>query len=232
MGNDARVEDRRILLLEDDKQLRSSMHKSLADEGFKFVTLAGTCSEAFSEIFSDLPPELLLLGASLPDGDGISLLKRIRRSSEVPTIMVSHRDDLFSKDEAFSAHADDYLSKSVHPIELIHRVRAVLRRSYPSSQATRCGQAVIDFDQGTITRGEQAFALSGTEFEILKCLSDNRNRVVSHETLCNHVWGGGASFRDALMSHIHRIRTKLEDSPNQPQALLTIRGLGYKLVVE
>jgi DNA-binding response OmpR family regulator len=229
-----RLEDRKVLVVDDDRDLRASVTAALVSDGFTNVTGVGTCLEAFEEYHQENPPELLLLDVALPDGNGIQLLHRIRHSSDVPTLIMTGRDDILTKDDAYAARTDDYITKPFHTVELLHRVRAVLRRTYGHDSTVNLESAQIDFSRGEVYHASgETHQLTSSEFMLLQILAENGNHIVTTDGLISRVWGPGAfNYKDSLMSHIRRIRQKIEANPSEPSSLLTVRGLGYKLLVK
>lgn len=177
-------------------------------------------------------PDVILLDIGLPEVNGFEVLKSIRLFSDVPVIMLTVRDDELSKVQGLELGADDYVTKPFSHLELLARVRAVLRRaqSLPLAheQPFVSGDFEVDFARRTVTVRNQPVALTGTEYRLLYHLVRNAGRVMTHEALLARVWG--REYTDEisyLKSYISRLRNKLERNPRHPEYILTEYGVGY-----
>jgi len=177
-------------------------------------------------------PDLVLLDVGLPEMNGFEVLKAIRLFSDVPVIMLTVRDDELSKVQGLELGADDYVTKPFSHLELLARVRAVLRRTQtlPLSheQPFVSGDIQVDFARREVTVRGQPVALTGTEYRLLYHLVRNAGQVLTHETLLARVWG--REYTDEisyLKSYINRLRHKLERDPRHPEYILTEYGVGY-----
>ncbi len=177
-------------------------------------------------------PDLVLLDVGLPEMNGFEVLKAIRLFSDVPVIMLTVRDDELSKVQGLELGADDYVTKPFSHLELLARVRAVLRRTQtlPLSHERPfvSGDIQVDFDRREVTVRGQPVALTGTEYRLLYHLVRNAGQVLTHETLLARVWG--REYTDEisyLKSYINRLRHKLERDPRHPEYILTEYGVGY-----
>jgi DNA-binding response OmpR family regulator len=221
----------RILTVEDDERIRTAVKLALEDEGWK-VTEADT-GESALELFNQAPADVVLIDIMLPDIDGFEVCRSIRRSSDVPIIMVTARDDTHDVVAGLEAGADDYLTKPFAPKELSARIRAMLRR-VRSADATsahlRFGDLEIVPDEGVVRRDGQEIHLTKTEFRLLVELAGSPGRVFSREVLLERVWGYGYFGDGRLVDvHVRRLRTKVETDAANPRHVVTVRGLGYKL---
>lgn len=238
------LHDCKILLVDDEKALREMVCGFLQRAGFHEVTMAGNCKEA-EERFSAIEPHLVLLDIMLPDGDGFSLLKRLRLLSEVPVIFLSARDEDESRLRGLGLGADDYITKPFLVEELILRVTAVLKRVYHAKaiqeeEIIALGKCLVDMGSGVVrwdsvvseTVGrERELTLTAKEYAILQKLAQERGRIVTIDALCDAVWREeNYGYENTLVVHIRRLREKIEEDPSHPQYLLTVRGLGYRLV--
>lgn len=242
--------DYKILLVDDEETLRNMVSGFLQRAGFLHVTLAGSCREAEAQ-FAKVLPHLVLLDVMLPDGDGFSLLKRLRENSEVPVIFLSARDEDESRLRGLGLGADDYITKPFLPEELILRVTAVLKRVYRvkdvrEEETITLGSCLVDLGSGVVYRnrdGKNAeggtnadsvdaeVTLTAKEYAIIQKLAQERGRIVTIDALCDAVWQeGNFGYENTLVVHIRRLREKIEEDPSHPQHLLTVRGLGYRLV--
>lgn len=221
----------RILTVEDDERIRSAVKLALEDEGW-IVDEAATGEEAL-ERFGANPSDVVLIDIMLPGIDGFEVCRSIRRTSDVPIVMVTARADTHDVVAGLEAGADDYLTKPFAPKELSARIRALLRRVRTADRASphiRIGDLEITPDDGLVTkRGEQVH-VTKTEFRLLVELASSMGRVFSREVLLERIWGYGYFGDGRLVDvHIRRLRTKIEDDPANPRHVITVRGLGYKL---
>ncbi len=248
--------DCKILLVDDEKTLRDMVSGFLRRAGFHNVTVAAGCLEA-EELFALKEPHLVLLDIMLPDGDGFSLLKKLRQLSEVPVIFLSARDEDESRLRGLGLGADDYVTKPFLPEELILRVTAVLKRVYrvknmQDAEIIALGRCTVDLGSGVahwdreIENGVAAYGdgreegaeektgdvtLTAKEYAILSKLAQERGRIVTIDALCDAVWQEeNFGYENTLVVHIRRLREKIEEDPSRPKYLLTVRGLGYRLV--
>lgn len=255
--------DCKILLVDDERALREMVSGFLRRAGFHKVTVAANCLEA-EELFALKEPHLVLLDVILPDGDGFSLLKKLRKMSEVPVIFLSARDEDENRLRGLGLGADDYITKPFLPEELILRVTAVLKRVYrvknmQESEIITLGKCMVDFGSGTVRWNEsevvngerknigdtdsradkedemtgkaEEVTLTAKEYAILQKLAQERGRIVTIDALCDAVWQEeNYGYENTLVVHIRRLREKIEEDPSHPKYLLTVRGLGYRLV--
>ena len=223
----------RILIVEDDKRIRSSMRLALEDEGY-LVEDVSSGEEAVSS-FNEEPCELALIDLMLPGMDGFETCRALRRQSTVPIIMVTARSDTHDVVAGLEAGADDYVTKPFVAKELAARIRALLRRSRPEesgSPVIRFGDVEIEADAGVVRRGGEEVHCTRTEFRLLCELADHPGRVLSREHLLEQVWGYDYFGDGRLVDvHVRRLRTKIEPDPANPRFILTVRGMGYKLAV-
>ena len=179
-------------------------------------------------------PELVILDINLPDGDGFSLFREIRESSDVPILFLSARDADSDRLFGLGLGADDYMVKPFLMQELLLRLSGILRRFYRGQlqreAVLRLGESTVDFGDATVTTPAGAVSLTATERTILQKLLDNRGRIVTYDALCEAVWGGDYyGYENSLNVHIRHLREKVEAQPSQPKWILTARELGYKL---
>ena len=221
----------RILTVEDDERIRTAVKLALEDEGWS-VEEAET-GEMALEAFNHQPADVVLIDIMLPGIDGFELCRNLRRSSDVPIIMVTARADTHDVVAGLEAGADDYLTKPFAPKELSARIRAMLRRvrsSDPTSAHLRFGDLEIVPDEGVVRRDGVEIHLTKTEFRLLVELASSPGRVFSREVLLERVWGYGYFGDGRLVDvHVRRLRTKVEADAANPRHVVTVRGLGYKL---
>jgi DNA-binding response OmpR family regulator len=223
----------RILAVEDDERIRTAVKLALEDEGWN-VTEAGTGEDALAQ-FQQEPADVVLIDIMLPGIDGFEVCRSIRRSSDVPIVMVTARADTHDVVAGLEAGADDYLTKPFAPKELSARIRALLRRartSEVSSPHLRFGDLEIVPEEGVVRRNGRDVHLTKTEFRVLVELAQSPGRVFSREVLLERIWGYGYFGDGRLVDvHVRRLRTKVESDPANPRHVVTVRGLGYKLQV-
>ena len=223
----------RILLVEDDDSIRETTRLVLEDEGY--VVEEATTGEEGVARFDARPADCVLLDLMLPDVDGFECCRALRRRSDVPIIMVTARSDTFDVVAGLEAGADDYVTKPFEPKELTARLRALLRRARKEAEPAkviRLGEMLeVVPDEGVVRRGSEEVHLTSTEFRLLCEMAAAPNRVFTREVLLSAVWGydyfGDGKLVDV---HVHRLRGKIEDDPAEPRHVVTVRGLGYKVV--
>jgi DNA-binding response OmpR family regulator len=221
----------RILTVEDDERIRTAVKLALEDEGW-IVDEADNGEDAL-ELFARNPTDVVLIDIMLPGIDGFEVCRSIRRTSDVPIVMVTARADTHDVVAGLEAGADDYLTKPFAPKELSARIRALLRRirsTDPTSAHIQLGDLEVIPDEGVVTRAGEEVHLTKTEFRLLVELASSPGRVFSREVLLERVWGYGYFGDGRLVDvHIRRLRTKVEADPANPRHVVTVRGLGYKL---
>ena len=219
----------RILIVDDEAALQNMVKEILAQAGYETAS-ALTCAQAL-ERFQAAPPDAVLLDVNLPDGDGFSLLGKLRENRDVPVLFLSARDEDADRLQGLGLGADDYITKPFLPQELLLRLKAVLRRVYrEEAQTARLGDAEIDWGKGAVRRNGAETALTAKEFALLRKLWYARGNIVTIDALCAALWDGPlVGYENTLMVHIRRLREKIEADPSHPQYLLTVRGLGYRL---
>lgn len=235
MGN---IYDSRILLVDDSEELRELVCELLNREGFGCVDTAA-CVRETEKYFLEKEPDLLILDINLPDGDGFTLLQRIRTLSDVPVLCLSARDKDNDRLLGLGLGADDYMVKPFLSRELVLRVCAILKRTRRTGEESSAekrelilGNRRVDFGSGTVRVGgqETETALTAKEMAILSKLAENRGNIVTFDQLCQAVWQDNYyGYENTIMVHIRRLREKIEESPSEPRYLLTVRGIGYKL---
>ena len=183
-------------------------------------------------IAAERPPTLIVLDVRLPDGNGVDLTRSLRRTSQVPIIMVTARVEEADRLRGLEVGADDYVTKPFSPRELVARVRAVLRRAakMPSlTDVTRLGDLVIDVPRMTVTRAGASIDLTTTEFHLLTAMAQRPGRVFTRAQLLDAVRGDESDpFDRAIDAHVKNLRRKLEPDPRAPRYVLTVYGVGYK----
>ena len=222
----------RILIVDDEPALQSMVQEILRQAGYG-TDAALSCTQAL-ERFHAAAPDAVLLDVMLPDGDGFSLFGKLREIRDVPVLFLSARDEDEARLRGLGLGADDYITKPFLPQELLLRLRSVLRRVYRDApDAARLGNAEINWGKGIVRRNGVETALTAKEFALLKKLWDAQSNIVTIDALCDTLWEGPqVGYENTLMVHIRRLREKIEADPSHPKHLLTVRGLGYRLVRE
>ncbi len=222
----------RVLLIEDDERIRTAMRMALEHEGHKVEEAAS--GEDALRAFAGQPADVVLIDLMLPGIDGFEVCRSLRRSSDVPIIMVTARADSHDVVAGLEAGADDYITKPFVAKELSARIRALLRRARsepPPPPRVAFGDMEVLPEEGVVRRAGQEVHLTKTEFQLLCELAANPNRVLRREELLDRVWGYDYFGDGRLVDvHVRRLRTKIEDDPAQPRHVVTVRGMGYKLV--
>lgn len=221
----------RILVVDDERQIRRLLRTSLSAQGYQVVE-AMNGEEALA-LAATAEPALVLLDLGLPDLDGTEVIRRIREWSAVPIVALTVRSSEEDKVRALDAGADDYVTKPFGMAELLARVRAGLRRRIQESGASpvyRFAGLVVDLVRRLVTVDGQEVRLSPKEYELLRVLVQNAGRVVTHRLLLNEVWGP-AHVEDTqyLRVYVGQLRQKLADDPLSPRFILTEPGVGYRL---
>ena len=221
----------RILTVEDDERIRTSVRLALEDEGWT-VEEAASGEDALNA-FTAQAADVVLIDIMLPGIDGFDVCRSIRRVSDVPIVMVTARADTHDVVAGLEAGADDYLTKPLAPKELSARIRALLRRARSTDPATPhmvFGDLEIIPEEGVVRLAGDEVHLTKTEFRLLVELATNPGRVLSREVLLERVWGYGYFGDGRLVDvHVRRLRTKIEPDAANPRYVVTVRGLGYKL---
>lgn len=221
----------KILLVEDEKTLAKALKFSLEKEGF-MVEVAYDGEEALQALAHEAP-DLLILDLMLPKVDGYEVCRRLRRSSDLPIIMLTARNEDIDKILGLELGADDYMTKPFNTRELLARIKAILRRTGQAELAgrktIRMGELQVDLIRHRVTVEEREIPLTAREYALLSFLASNPGRVYSREQLLEEVWGydfcGDARTVDV---HIRHLREKMENQPAEPHYILTVWGTGYK----
>ena len=221
-----------ILVVDDDDALAEMVGIVLAQEGYETV-FCDTGDRAL-ESYINYQPDLILLDFMLPGMDGIEVCTQIRAESDVPIIMLTAKGDTEDVVRGLEAGADDYVVKPFKPAELLARVRARLRpREDRQNEPLRIGPLVIDLAGHTVTREGQNISLTPLEFELLANLARQPGQVITREALLGSVWGYEKTVDSRLVNvHVQRLRAKIEKDPENPEIVLTVRGVGYKAAAQ
>ena len=227
------LKNKKILLVDDEPELLAMVEEILEKEGYRNIRRAGTVKEALG-VFQEWQPEMAVLDVMLPDRDGFGLFEQIRENSDIPVLFLTARGEEEDKFLGLGLGADDYIVKPFLPRELILRIGVILRRCYKREQPlVRLADCSIDFERAQAIKGGETLPLTAKEFALLSALYRNGGRIVTIDMLCQAVWGDNPyGYENSLMAHIRRIREKIEENPSKPVSLITVKGLGYKLMVK
>ncbi len=218
----------RVLVVDDDAPLAEMLTIVLRQEGFE-SRMCARGDHAMDE-FRTYKPDLVLLDLMLPGKDGIDVCKEIRAESGVPIVMLTAKTDTIDVVLGLESGADDYIVKPFKPKELVARIRARVRRlDSPSPEALSIGDLDIDVAGHSVTRSGEPINLTPLEFDLLVCLARKPWQVFSREVLLEQVWGYRHAADTRLVNvHVQRLRSKVEHDPENPEIVVTVRGVGYK----
>jgi two-component system KDP operon response regulator KdpE len=218
----------RILVCDDEMQIRRALRVVLKDAGFEVTETAGA-QEALDAV-SVRPPDAAIIDLLLPDGDGIEVCRSIRSWSDMPILVLSAVGEEDQKVRALEAGADDYVTKPFGPRELVARLKAALRRAGDDADepTVTAGDLRIDLAAHTVRRNGEEVHLTPIEFRLLSTLARNRGRLMTHRALLKEVWGPGwEDDTQTLRTHIANLRRKIEP-PDGPRYIRTDPGIGYR----
>jgi len=223
-----------LLFIEDDDGIRLALRLALEDEGYS-VHEAANGADGLAQ-FAEHDVDLVLLDLRLPDLSGFDVCRAIRADSTVPIIIITAQTDTHDMVAGLEAGADDYVTKPVVPKELAARIRALLRRvhlleSTASPRSVMLRDIELRREQGIVLKRGEELSLTKTEYRLLCEFADHAGAVLSRDQLLERVWGyeylGDSRLVDA---HVRRLRLKVEDQPDDPQLIVTVRGIGYRLL--
>lgn len=217
----------RILVVDDDPHIRETLKRYLTYEGYR-VDLAEDGRQALSGMATD-PADLVVLDVGLPDMDGLEVCRRIREADDVPIIMLTARGTLDDKVDGLDSGADDYITKPFEPEELSARIRALLRRKAPQSQALKVGPITLDPAARQVFVDDKQVELSSKEFDLLELMMRHPRQVLTRETFYDRIWGYDFSGESNILEvYIRYLRSKLEPVGGA-KYIQTVRGVGYVL---
>jgi DNA-binding response OmpR family regulator len=219
----------RILLVEDEPAIVSSLSEYLTSEGFSVDHadgMRGAMEKLEGSVF-----HLVLLDVSLADGNGFSVCSAIKGQYDIPVIFLTASGDEASIVAGLDLGADDYIAKPFRPRELVSRIRNALRKYSPASVIALPGQVTVDADRGVVTKAGAEIPLSALEYRILLLFASNRGRLLTRARLLEDIWDIAGDFvnDNTLTVYIKRLREKIEEDPSDPQIIKTVRGLGYRM---
>lgn len=227
------IKEKKILIVDDETGLLEMVTSILKQDGFQALKTAQTVSDAL-KLCREWQPDFAILDVMLPDGNGFSLLERMRSFTEIPVLFLTARGEDEDRLNGLGLGADDYMVKPFLPKELSLRIGIILRRYYKEEHpVAELSGSRIDFARAEVQKGDAVFLLTAKEYNILQALYRNAGRIVTIDQLCEAAWGDNPfGYENSLMAHIRRIREKIEENPSKPVSLITIKGLGYKLILK
>lgn len=227
------IKQKQILIVDDEQELLKMEQMILSENGFHNI-LEASCIKEVKMLVQTQKPELFILDVMLPDGSGFELGSYLKSISDAPIIFLTAKGEDEDRISGLGIGADDYIIKPFLPQEFILRINAVLRRCYQNEGSIiELEHSIIDFNKAEVIKGKDIFKLTAKEYTILHALSLNPNCLLTIDALCNATWGDDSyGYENSLMAHIRRIREKIELTPSSPSSLVTIKGLGYKLIVK
>ena len=218
-----------ILLVENDEQLARTLIRFLNAEGYQVTHAAGQ-TEGLAR-FSEHPFDCILLDLSLQDGNGFSVCSAIKSQSDVPVIFLTASADEACTVAGFEVGADDYINKPFRPRELIARMKNAMRRTQRGSQTICCKNLTLDPSKGTVMKDGTELFLSALEYRLLLILMTNKGQLMTRDRLIDELWSVSSELvsDNTLNVYMKRLREKIEDDPQNPLIIKTVRGMGYKV---
>lgn len=218
----------KLLLVENDPTLIRMLTSFLSDENFQVTSVTG--QQAAATAMEADKPDLALVDISLAEGNGFAVCANAKELG-VPVIFLTASSDEFSVVTGLDMGADDYISKPFRPRELVSRIRSVLRRVGKRQSIFTLGNITIDADKGTVTRFGQDLYLSALEYKLLLMLLNNRGQILTRDKLLEEIWDNAGDYvgDNTLTVYIKRLRDKIEQDPQNPVYIKTVRGIGYRL---
>lgn len=225
--------EKRILAVDDDPDLQKMLDSIFRRAGYLHIRTASSGPEAL-RMLKEEPSDFIILDVRMPGMDGFAVLREIRRTSRIPVLMLTARGEAEDRIAGLESGADDYLAKPFLPRELLLRVQAILNRAYPEpDRRVELAASEVDLERAEAIKGGQRISLTARELLLFRKLYENAGRIVTTgilcETICGEFWQG---YETTLSTHIRHLREKIEKDPSRPVSLLTVRGLGYRLVLK
>ncbi len=219
----------KILLVEDDKGIVANLTEFLTGEGYEVKSAAGQ-TQALA-LLEEEPFHLVLLDISLADGNGFSVCCAVKKTYGIPVIFLTASSDEYSAVTGFELGADDYIQKPFRSRELAMRIKNILRLTKGAGSVVHLGDVLVDTVKGTASKNGKDLYLSALEYRLLLVFINNRGAVLSRTQLLETIWDIAGEFvnDNTLTVYIKRLREKLEDDPQNPALIKTVRGLGYRV---
>ncbi|MDZ5712671.1 response regulator transcription factor [Jeotgalibacillus haloalkalitolerans] len=231
------MQDAKILIVDDEIAISQMLYTILKKEQFRFIDTAATAAEALGKC-KNKRYDLILLDVMLPDRTGFDICPLIRETTDAPIFFLTARSTDLDKLSGFALGADDYITKPFNPLEVVARVKAHLKRKtgyLPEQQSSyyEYGPLTVNKMSGTVTVNGRKIDLPAQVYQLLVFFCQHPNQLFSKNQLYEKVWGEEFLGEDnTVMVHIRKLREKIEENPGKPKLIITVRGLGYKLVTE
>lgn len=218
----------KILIVEDDITIIRTLEAYLLSEGFETVSVSGQ-RQALSALEKEIV-DLLILDISLAEGNGFAVCEAAKERG-LPVIFLTASGDENSVVRGLDMGADDYIAKPFRPRELVSRIRSVLRRSGKTNSVVMLGSVSVDAEKGIVSKSGTEINLSALEFRLLMAFVNHRGKLLTRNALLEEIWDAGGDFvnDNTLTVYIKRLREKIEDDPQKPEIIKTVRGLGYRV---
>lgn len=218
----------KILIVEDDIAIIRTLEAYLLSEGFETVSVSGQ-RQALSALEKEIV-DLLILDISLAEGNGFAVCEAAKERG-LPVIFLTASGDENSVVRGLDMGADDYIAKPFRPRELVSRIRSVLRRSGKTNSVVMLGSVSVDTEKGIVSKSGTEINLSALEFRLLMAFVNHRGKLLTRNALLEEIWDAGGDFvnDNTLTVYIKRLREKIEDDPQKPEIIKTVRGLGYRV---
>lgn len=228
----------KILIVDDEEDIVKLLKTVLLKEGFEYVYTASSAAEGWIR-FQDKQPDLVILDIMFPDGEGYDVCKQIRSASNVPIFFLSAKSEEVDKILGFAIGGDDYITKPFSPKEVAYRIKARFRRAETAQDEEKSGHILkagpfeLDEQKFELKKNGEIIELKPKELGLVSYLLKHPNWIISKESLYDQVWGEESfGYDNTVMVHIRRLRERIEEDPSKPQYLVTVKGLGYKLVLK
>ncbi len=220
----------RILLVEDDASIVANLTEFLQKEGFAITSVDGQL-KALTLLETSADFDLLLLDVSLAEGNGFAICRAVKSTTSLPVIFLTASGDEYSVVTGLDLGADDYIAKPFRPRELVSRIHNIMRRYGKANATLEYRNLMVDVNRGTVSRNGQEILLSALEYRLLLYFLNNKDMVLSRSQLLDALWDMAGEFvnDNTLTVYIKRLRDKIEDDPQNPALIKTIRGIGYKM---
>lgn len=219
----------KILLVEDDKEIVANLTEYLSGEGFSVKNANGQTKAL--DMVENEAFDLVLLDVSLAEGNGFAVCSAIKSNTCIPVIFLTASGDEFSTVTGFDLGADDYIAKPFRPRELVSRIKNILRLTGSTGTVTQLGDVLVDTVKGTASKNGKDLFLSALEYRLLLVFINNRGAVMTRTKLLESIWDIAGEFvnDNTLTVYIKRLREKIEDDPQNPAIIKTVRGMGYRV---
>ena len=233
------LREKKILIVDDEKQILELLTTVLKKEGFKRIYTADNGTKGL-KIFRDERPDIIILDVMLPDKEGYEVCKEIRQTSNIPILFLSARTEEFDRVLGFMIGGDDYISKPFSPKEVLLRIKVNLKKNIMINRGEKdkikileFGPFKIDSEKLEVTKNGEIVNFKPKEFKMFLYMANHLNHIISKEKFCDEVWGEEfIGFDNTIMVHIRKLREKIEDDPSNPKYIINVKGLGYKLNIK